>query len=217
MKFSDIDLLTLLERDEYAPLRRSLHTRRCEKHAIVYHPRERENVIFVVVSGRVRVYLSYDDKEFTLAILERGDVYSSHTRAYVQALDEAELLVGDVRLFGRSLAHVPTFTQTMVRILGHMLGSAFGIIESLAFKDANSRLLELMVETAERNGVEENGGVRFAVGLTVEQISQVVGTSRQTVSTLLNEIVRTGRIEKRGRDDYFIPDPGAIRRTLDNT
>ncbi|MCR4435864.1 MAG: hypothetical protein QHH06_09225 [Clostridiales bacterium] len=34
---------------------------------------------------------SYGEKEFTLSILESGDIFSTHTRAYTQALEGSEL------------------------------------------------------------------------------------------------------------------------------
>jgi DNA-binding IclR family transcriptional regulator len=47
----------------------------------------------------------------------------------------------------------------------------------------------------------------------MEQLAQLLGASRQTVSTLLNDMVRAGLMEKRGRGSYFIPRLEALERT----
>lgn len=216
MHFSDINLLSVLGKSEFSSLRSSFRTRRHAKKSIMYYPYDdaSDDVVFVVISGRVRVYLAHEEKEFTLAILEAGDVYSSHTRAFVEALDDTEIYVGDVAAFQRGLTDVPAFAQTMVRVLARMLSSSFDAIESLAFKDAEKRLAELLFIEAERVGVEEAGGVRFALGLTTEQLSHLVGATRQTVSTLLNDFIRDGLLIKEGRDSYLVPDMGLLRKRV---
>ncbi|MFP5303360.1 cyclic nucleotide-binding domain-containing protein, partial [Cobetia sp. SIMBA_158] len=42
-------------------------------------PSQLDNQIFIVRSGRIRVHLMNDQRELTLAFLEPGDVYSTHT------------------------------------------------------------------------------------------------------------------------------------------
>ncbi|MBI9079603.1 MAG: Crp/Fnr family transcriptional regulator [Pseudodesulfovibrio sp.] len=214
MKLSDINLLDELEKVELAELRAVFRERKFVKGSGIFGPDHNENLVFVIARGRVRVYLAYEDKEFTLAILSPGDLYSTHSGCHIQAFDNASLWVTDVQSVKRCMTEVPLFTRTMIRVLGHILQNAFSIIGSLAFKDIYNRLMDFILREANESGVPENGGLFLKFDMTIEQLAQVVGATRQTVSTLLNDMVRSGFMEKRGRGEYFIPDPEELERAV---
>jgi CRP-like cAMP-binding protein len=216
MKFTDVNLLEELEKPEYAELKRRFALRTFPKDALAFHPMDGKSRVFVVCSGRARVYLSYEDKEFTLAILGPGDVYSTHTRAGVQALSPLELLVTDAATFRRSLTAFPEMTGTIIRVLGGVLSSTFGIISGLVFKDASQRLAEFLLAEAEASQEADETGVVIRPGLTVEQLAQLVGSTRQTVSTLLNDMIRSKVIERRARGEFVILSPQRLREYLDH-
>lgn len=212
MKFSGINLLDELQKDELADLRGVFRERTVAKGATIYTPDETENLVFIIASGRVRIYLGYEDKEFTLGILSPGDLYATHAGCYIQAFDDTTLLVAEVRSVKRLMTEVPLFTRTMVRVLGHILQNAFSIIGSLAFKDIYDRLLDYIANEAEESGTPRDGGVEISLGLTIEQLAQLVGATRQTASTLLGDMERAGLMEKVGRGRYFIPDLDELKR-----
>lgn len=215
MKNLGIDLLSELERPELSAIRRSFHKRSFPRDTIIFRADEQENLVFVIRSGRVRVYLAYEDKEFTLAILGPGDIYATHAGTYVQAMEETELLVAGVEAVRRGLTDVPEFTRTMVRVLGNILRSTFSIIGSLAFKDIYKRLLEFLIEQAGEQGQVTEQGTVVTLDLTMEQLSRVVGATRQTTSSLLNEMIRSGLIVKLQRGVYCIPDLEALQRAAE--
>ncbi|MGE4421647.1 MAG: Crp/Fnr family transcriptional regulator [Pseudodesulfovibrio sp.] len=212
MKFTGVNLLDELDRPELADLRAVFRKRSVNKGEVVFRPEGDEDLVFVVAKGRVRVYLAYEDKEFTLAILNPGDPYSTHSGCYIQALEDAELLLTDVRSVKRCMTDIPLFTRTMVRVLGHILRNSFSIIGGLAFKDIYNRLMDYILNEARASGTPEDGGRLLKLNLTIEQLSQLMGATRQTVSTLLNDMERAGLMFKRGRGVYFIPDLDALSK-----
>ncbi len=211
MKFLKENLLDHLQRPEFAQLHASLIRRSHPKGAFVSQPGIGENRVFIVSKGRARVYLGYEDKEFNLGILNKGDIYSTHTGTFVQALDEIEILIADVNTFRQKMVGDPEVTQAMVRVLGNILKTSFSIIDGLVFKDVNSRLVALLANEARRHGTPgKNGGYVVKIDLSVEQIARLVGSTRQTVSTLLNDLSRAGLIEKPERGTFLIPDLKAL-------
>lgn len=212
MKFSGINLLDELAREELADLRAVFSEQTFAKGAVIYTPDEGDNRVFVIARGRVRVYLAYEDKEFTLGILGPGDLYATHAGCYIQAFDETTLLLADVRSVKKVMDNVPMFTRTMVRVLGHILQNTFSIIGGLAFKDIYNRLMDYILSEARESGTSDGTGVTITLDLTIEQLSQLMGATRQTVSTLLNDMERAGLMEKRGRGQYFIPDMAELER-----
>lgn len=206
MKFLEDNLLDHLERPEFAELRSAFNVRRHPKGSLPFQPNMDGNVVFIVASGRVRVYLAYGDKEFTLGILGKGDIYSSHTGAFVEALEDVELLEMEVCTFRSRMVGDPEVTKAMVRVLGNVLKASFSIIESLAFRDARCRIVALMASEARRHGTTTPNGTRIDLDLSMEQVGQLVGASRQTVSTLINDLIRDNLIQRTSRGQYLVPD-----------
>ena len=210
MKFFDENLVEWLQRPELSELRASFSVQSVEKNGYICQPDSTENAIFIVTRGRARVYLGYEDKEFNLAILSPGDIYSTHTGAYAQAMEKMELLVMDAPNFLRHMALNVEVNRAMIRVLGSVLKSSFGIIDGLVFKDASCRLLSLLLTEAKRQQPLQNGTIVLHINLSVEQIARMVGSSRQTVSTQLNRLIRQNLIQKQGRGAFVIPDITAL-------
>ncbi len=207
MKFLQENLLDHLQREEFAELYASLSKKRYAKGAFICNPVSAENRVFIVAEGRARAYLGCEDKEFSLGILSKGDIYTTHTRAYVQALDEMEILSTDVMTFRRKMLDDPEVAKSMVGVLGGMLNTAFQIIEGLAFKDVNSRLATLLAAEAEQHGISgDAGGIIVQIDLSMEQVAGLIGSTRQTVSTLINDLSRQGLIQKLDRGRFLIRD-----------
>lgn len=226
MKFSNINLLDELARPELAPLLSAFHEKRYARQAIIFAPQydddlaeqepdkqQGDNFVFIVKSGLVRIYLSYGDREFTIAFLKPGDLYVSHSNAFVQVLEDAVLLLLDTPTFNRCMMTIPEFTVPIVRVLGGMLKSCFSIIDGLALRDVTVRLARLLMDLAHENdGSAQERLIRLP--LSGEMLAQTLGTSRQTISTLLTDFTRLGILQKEQRGLYRILDENRLRELL---
>ena len=210
MKFLNENLIDHLQRPEFAALRQALQTRQISRNGFICQPGSQDNEIFIISRGRARVYLGYEDKEFNLAILASGDIYSTHTGAYVQAMEEMEILVMDALTFRQHMAQSSEVNMAIIKVLGNVLKSSFGIIDGLVFKDATCRLLSLLLNEAKRHEPQPDGTVVLHINLSIEQIARMVGSSRQTVSAQLNHLIRRKLIRKQGRGAFIVPDVSAL-------
>jgi len=154
---------------------------------------ENPNYIGLLLSGRVRVYLSYPNgKEFTLTVLEPGDVYSGHTRAFCSALEDSEVALIPLKTFKAMLTEIPTFSLNVIAVLGDALKNSINVIENLAFRDVNERLLSYLLDIAEEKGMPTDQGLQIKFGLTHEEIATMIGCTRQTVSLFFNNLQKEG-------------------------
>lgn len=209
MKLSDADLLSLFHTDPDFQVH--FTPRHYARKTLVYSPFEEKNLVFVVRSGRLRIYLAYEDKEFTLALLEMGDVFSTHTPAFVQALEGTEILVCSTATFREALARRPELSLTMVKVLGELLQSSIQTIEGLAFKDVRLRLVEFLVGAAADRGRATPEGTVVQLGLGTEDIALLVGTTRQTISQIVNDFIKAGLLQKIDRKTLLIKNLDAFR------
>ena len=204
-KLSEINLLVELEKPEYETILGEFNERSFPKNSIICSPNYYEDLIFIVKQGTIRIYLAFEDKEFLLAILTKGGIFSTHTRCFAETLEDVKLLIMPTIKFHGFMSAYPIFSKTIIRILGELLKQSFSIIDSLVFKDVTQRIVEFFLYEARHNGKKDPAGTRFIIDLTMEQVASVVGSSRQTVSTIINQMLRDGTLSKVDRRTYVVP------------
>lgn len=210
-KVSSFNLLDELQDPKYDELRSEFTPIKYSKGQLVYSPDQLDDQVFVIERGKVRIYLAMEDKEFSLAILEPGDIYTTHTRANVAAVENVTLLTMPTMQFHQRMAAYPALSRTVVSILGELLKQAFSIIDNLVFKDIASRLVDFFLHEAENNGKPTNEGTIINIELTMEQLAAIVGSSRQTVSTIVNSMQRSGVLLKKERGVFLIPNQHVLK------
>jgi CRP/FNR family cyclic AMP-dependent transcriptional regulator len=169
-----------------------------EKGSHIYFPNEPSKIIFFLKSGRVKIgSYSNDGKEVIKAIVHPGDMFGEmgliglDTRNdFAIAMDE------DVRVCTMNVDEVLSMMRAnselsfkITTTIGNKLAYLERRFESLIFKDARTRVVELIREMAsERGKVLAGGSVLLEHSLTHQDIASLTATSRQTVTTVLNEL-----------------------------
>jgi CRP-like cAMP-binding protein len=203
-KFSSINLLQELDRPQYERLCADFTQQRYGKGEFVQTADQDDDLVFIIRQGRLRIYLAMEDKEFSLTILGPGDIYATHTRAHVVAIEEVVLLTMPTMRFHRYMVDHPALSRTIISILGELLKQSFSIIDNLVFKDISGRLADFLFHEAEHSGRATPDGILLRLDLTMEQLSAIIGSSRQTVSTILGSMQRAGVLAKQERGVYLI-------------
>lgn len=182
------------------------------RNTLICAPGDTDNRVLIVRSGRVRVYLADAARELTLAFLEPGDAFSTHTPTYVATVAPTVLHTIDTRRFAAKLAAQPEATPSIMRVLGKLLSGSIELIESLVFRDAASRLAHFLARTVRHQGacVESQWIVPFSWSLA--DLALLLGTTRQTVSEIVNQLEREGVIERRGRRMLIVHDLDALEQ-----
>lgn len=174
------------------------------KGGLLSTPSAANNQVFIVHSGRLRVYLAGENRELTLTFLEAGDIYTTHTPTYVEAVAPSTLWLIDTASFARKLASDPSVTPVMMRVLGGMLNNAVNLIEDLAFREVPARLARFLLGLANRRGLVCDEGLLVPLDLGLEDIASLLGTTRQSVSLLINQWEREGLLQRQGRRTLLV-------------
>lgn len=190
-------------------------SREVAKGQLLATPGQALNQVFIVRRGRLRVYLASDARELSLTILEPGDIFTTHTPTFVRSLEPAVLWVIGIREFAAKLAGAPAVAPLMMKVLGRILDNAVSLVEDLAFRDVPARLARFLVRQAERRGEQGPEGCVLPIDLGTEDIACLLGTTRQSVSSLINQWQREGVLSRRGRRALLIHDlPALAARSL---
>ena len=164
--------------------------------------------LLVICSGRVKVAMSNSKgREVTLAVLRPGDVIGemsvidgSSRSAEVVALSDVSLLALPREEF---LLHLRRSPQTSLNLLGEManrLRRANENIGSLALQDVEVRLVRMLARLARDEGtLNPDGSLVLRRRPTQQELANMVGSSRETVSRTLAAMARQGLTVTRGR------------------
>lgn len=198
------DLAHLAQAEQPEGLLAGFDLREYPKGHLLSTPQDPKDQVFLVQQGRLRVYLAGENRELSLTFLEPGDIYTTHTPTYVQTVAPTRLWITNTRNFARCLATDPTATPMMMRALGRLLANAVQLVEDLAFREVPARLARFLLGLATRRGVPHDRGWLVPLDLGTEDIASLLGSTRQTVSALINQWERDGILERQGRRSLLI-------------
>jgi CRP-like cAMP-binding protein len=217
MRMSRMNTIEKLKEPKYEGFLDEFRCKNFPKGQLFSIPSMGSNEVFIVSSGRIRVYLSYEGREFTLCFLEPGDIFSTHTRAFLETCKDSTLMLVGADIFRNKITKFPEFSMVMTGILGEVLGSTLDIIEGLIFHDARHRLIEFVLSWGQASGEQTADGLRFECDLSMEDISLLIGTTRQTTSSLMNNLIRNGYLCRDGRKNLIISRLNDMKHLLDSS
>jgi len=167
--------------------------------------------VFLVKTGRWRVYLAHPERELTLSYLNPGDVFSTHTRAELQAVRPSVLLLAPRRVIERHLEESPPLQVAILRALANVLNQTITLLEDLAFHQVRGRISRYLLRCADRQKVAVEPGNLIHLDLTIEELAALLGTTRQTASTELNAMIHASAIARPDRRQIRFCSPATLR------
>ena len=170
------------------------------------------DALYVVAQGQVKVVLIGEDgREVILSVMGEGEFFGEMAlvddeprSAHVIAMEDSTLLVLRREDFQGLLTQTPGIALALLRELSRRLRRVDEKVGSLVLLDVNGRVAQLLLELA-----DEAGSERITRRLTHHTIAQMIGSSRETVSRTMRELVEKGYIEV-SRREIVIRDRAAL-------
>ena len=163
---------------------------------------------FFVTEGSVKITrLSKKGREVILAILSDGDIFGEMSlldgefrSANVVALDDTEVLTLNRNDFLLVLKNYPQIAIRLLKEMAHRLRKSDRQIASLSLSDAEKRIAMCILRIADEKGVIKKGQVSIPKIPIQQDIANMSGTSRETVSRALKLLVKEGFIQRNGKE-----------------
>jgi CRP/FNR family cyclic AMP-dependent transcriptional regulator len=172
------------------------------KGAVIITEGDPSDSIYVILSGRVKVYLS-DDQGREVVLNEQGPGHyvgelaldDQPRSASVMTLEPCTLAVVSGKAFRSFIAADPDATLHLIRSLIRRVRVASESIRSLALLDVYGRVARLLLDLA----VEKEGRLVVEQPYTQQELAQRVGCSREMVSRIFRDLIAGGYIRLDGR------------------
>lgn len=181
--------------------------RRFGKKGSIFQEGDRADGFYVVASGRVKIFkLSAEGKEQVLHILEAGQSFAEATifeggvfPAHAEALADSELLFLPKRAFIDLLERNPRMALRMLASLSKWLKRLTDLVESIALRDVEARLVRFVSEDMRSRGLPLADGMVYEIPVSKHVLASRLGTAPETFSRTLKKLQEEGKIRVRGR------------------
>ena len=212
---SNIQVFRDLTPNELAQMDRQLTMSTCRPGKIFYMPEDSGEVLFLLKKGRVQLYrIAPNGKKLVMATLGPGAIFGEMSlvgqgmhNTFAESMDECVLCVMSRSDVERLVQEKPEVAFRFVEALGKRLTQLEARLEDIAFKSIAARLASLLLKLN-----EEQGGRQMVNGYTHQDLSEMLGTYRETVTQTLNDLKADGLISIARKQIVLLNKPGL--RTL---
>ncbi len=177
-----------------------------KKGEVILMEEESGSALFVIVTGEVKVVrVGEDGREVILSILGSSDIFGEMAlldgearSASVVALDDAELFVIHRKDFLGLLHEYPSIAISLLKHLTQRLRRADALIKSLSLKDAYHRVGYVLLQFADERGRIKQGKVEIDNLPVQQEIANMAGTTRETVSRTFSKMEKLKLLQVNG-------------------
>lgn len=210
-----MDIFRDLPPEQITMIEHATIMRTIPKGQVIYSQDDRAEALFLLKRGRVSIYrLTPAGKRLELATIgpkaffgEMPLLGESLRHAYAEAAEESLLCVMSRADIERLIREQPQVALRMIEVLGQRLAASEARLEELAYRSAPARIAAVLLRlSGERAGAE--------VAVTHQEIGDMVGALRETVTKILDEFQADGLVDLR-RGHVLLRDADGLRRRLE--
>lgn len=161
------------------------------KYMAVYDQGDEAERFYYLKRGSVRIYLSSElGNERTLTVVKSGELFGEAAFfdrlprvSSAKTLEKSEIIAVDRPMLAQIFKEEPAFAMKLLEYLAHRVRMLSAQVDSLSFLPADERLAELLLQLCDEEGI---------VQTTHEQLADLAGVSRITVSKTLSRFAKEG-------------------------
>ncbi len=193
-----VDFFNELPTDHISRIQGVMQERTYKKGTILFFEGDAGDELFIIKTGKVRVYRTGETKEVVLAYLFPGDTFGEMAvfqrdevrSASVEAIQNSTFYVLKQEDFNKLMAQHPAISIQLLHLAMHRLRQTNEMIKDLTLLDAPSRIYKTIMRLAKECGVVRPEGIWINMKWTHQQIADLSGTVRETVTKCLLELQR---------------------------
>lgn len=209
----DVEIFQDLSSAEVDALGKKMPLKNFAAKTVLYTPEDANEILFMIKKGRVRLFrLSPDGKTFTTAILEKGTFFGKMALLgqtlygnYAEAVTDCTICLinrSDAKTY---LINDSRIAYRIIETLGKRLLETEQRLADIALKQVPARVASLLLQFANKQAEYEGGAAQTSgdaveIIATHEELAQLLGIHRETMTRTLKEFSRLNLIKlQRGR------------------
>lgn len=167
-----------------------------EKGEVLFHEGSISETLYFINHGSIKLFVNtLDGKEQILHILSSGNflgmldlLKDGQYRFSAKAIDDCKMCTLNRKHFIRTLKDNPDMAISIIETLTDKLVKTERLVKSLATNDINSRISYLLNYLIDEYGVKKDNQIDINVPISREEMANMIGVSRETISRKLKQL-----------------------------
>lgn len=174
----------------------------------VFRPGDACDRLYLLQHGRVKTYVNSEQgQEKIMHVFYPGDAFggvlfgTTHGELpWAKALEDVIVVSMDEAAFKRFIQAFPDLCINIFRYMADHHAEDMRRLESFIHTDAGHRLLVTLLNLGDRLGYSDAASFQLSPGFTHEELANMIGVARTTVSELIGQLRRAGVLGGQGRN-----------------
>ena len=202
-------MLAALPEETLRRLERIAEQRQYRRRQVVHFADQPGDYVYLLCTGRVKMArVSDQGRELTLYLLEEGALFGETglleaNEPYdlmAETLEDSLIIVLRRSDILAALQESLPATQALLRLVSERRQMAENQVADLVFLEVPKRIAKLLLRLQDsQNGRGGRGAQMLRAKLTHQELANIIGSTRETTTLILNDFKRQGLIEFMGR------------------
>ena len=213
--FEDVNLFKILCPHKYPAYTQDHSLDLYKKSDYIYFEEDTANKIYLIDEGKVKIgYYTEEGDEIVKAILTKGEIFGEKAilgvdkrNEFAQSIDNNTSIcpVSKDTMYGLMRDNV-SVSFKIYKFIGIRMKKLERRLQLLLFKDVKTRLLEFLNELCEEYGYDcdQTGDKVIIHPYTQKDIASLIGTSRPTLNSVMNELKEAEEISFSRKEIRFL-------------
>jgi len=202
-----IPLLEGVPAGKLQELAAAVEIREIPRRQVIYLPGDPGDRVFFINGGRVKCSkVTRDGKELTLAYRGAGQIFGelcvidgTPRDEMAEAMKNAIITELPREMFQDLLMSDAQLCFAFSCVVGERRRQIETKLEHLVFRDVQAKLAALLLELGEEYGVDSEDGMQIGLKITHQEMANLIGSTRETISLTLAQFKKKGLLDLHGR------------------
>jgi CRP/FNR family transcriptional regulator len=198
-----LPLFSGLNHEELKQLEAITTKRTFLKRQYVFMEGEEREAVYFIHEGTVKTFkVDESGNEQVINILQKGEMFphvgffdDTPYPATAEAVENTELFIIRIDDFDHLMMQHPRIAVKVMRIMGQKIFMLAQRVQELISEDVRHRIVHTLLRFAEEIGKPGPSGVNIELPITNRDFANMVGSSRETINRVLNELKKKGILE----------------------
>lgn len=204
IRIDSINLSSILSDEEF----KTIPLKKFNKGNITYD--NQTLTLYVFKSGKGKAIIYEKNEEFILYYLLKDNIIIPEESCAIEFLEDSEVYIIDAEKFS-SFFRNEKFATAIISSLKQRAVMERRIIKNLVFKSCKNRLASFLLEIIESQNNKLENDIQITLNLSVKEMATFIGSKRQTVSTVFNELMKKKILIKEENNLYTINDINTLK------
>lgn len=189
-------LFEQLAPEDAALLESRARARTFERKQLVYVPDNQADSLLVVTSGRIKLYhITPEGRESILALIEPGEVFgelclldTAPRDEFAEAMAKTQIILIPGDVVRQLMEQRPRLALSVTKLIGLRRRRLERRMKALLFRSMRERLVHVLLDLASQYGQPMSDGLRINIRLSHQELANMIGSTRESVTVLLGEL-----------------------------